>query len=216
MNWKKQILWAMLPIILPIIVILMMFFMKPHSSEVSEYIQNEPFCKLTKDKDFDDEHDCVYYLRRHSASFFGNIVAVPLPGPFIILPNFFFYIYTPFNYHNEWGDKFEDDTAHTAVMTRDRGGLIFDIPSGKVVGSFEDLKEERKRSMDKQLQRAKKILRELEKEKEQSCDFNKYNCADFKTWQEAKRMFTLCGGINNDVHYLDGDEDGIPCEALLY
>ncbi len=27
-------------------------------------------------------------------------------------------------------------------------------------------------------------------------------------------VFELCGGLENDIHYLDGDEDGIACESL--
>tara|TARA_Y100000310_G_scaffold334233_1_gene413530 strand:- start:60002 stop:60148 length:147 start_codon:yes stop_codon:yes gene_type:complete len=46
------------------------------------------------------------------------------------------------------------------------------------------------------------------------CSSNIFNCGDFKNWKEAKAMFDLCGGISNDIHYLDGDDDGIPCETL--
>lgn len=46
------------------------------------------------------------------------------------------------------------------------------------------------------------------------CSSNKYNCADFNTYAEAKAMFDKCGGVSNDIHYLDGDDDGIPCESL--
>jgi len=47
------------------------------------------------------------------------------------------------------------------------------------------------------------------------CETNYYNCGDFVTHEEAKIVFDYCGGVNNDVHYLDGDFDGIPCEGLL-
>lgn len=46
------------------------------------------------------------------------------------------------------------------------------------------------------------------------CSYNKYNCADFKTYSEAKACYNKCGGINDDIHHLDGDKDGIPCESL--
>ncbi len=186
--------------------------MKPTSSEVSDYLKKDLHCSLVKDKDFDSEHMCVYVLRRTSTTIFGNIYSVPLPGPFIILPNFLFYTNTPFNYHNEWSYNLEDDTSHTAVITSDRGGLIFDIPSGKVIGSFESLEEERKRSMEKQRQILEDKIRELKEKKEQSCDFNKYDCDDFKTQKEAQAVFKLCGGVTNDVHHLDRDLDGIACE----
>jgi hypothetical protein len=41
-----------------------------------------------------------------------------------------------------------------------------------------------------------------------------YNCSDFDTYQEALRVFKACGGVNNDVHHLDGNGDGEPCESL--
>jgi hypothetical protein len=43
---------------------------------------------------------------------------------------------------------------------------------------------------------------------------NIYDCADFETHAEAQRVFERDGGISNDVHYLDGDDDGIACETL--
>ena len=46
------------------------------------------------------------------------------------------------------------------------------------------------------------------------CDFNTYNCVDFESWSEAQYVFRLCGGINDDVHHLDGDQDGLACESL--
>ena len=44
------------------------------------------------------------------------------------------------------------------------------------------------------------------------CSYNKYNCADFKTQTEAQAVMIYCG--NDDIHYLDGDDDGIACESL--
>ena len=57
-----------------------------------------------------------------------------------------------------------------------------------------------------------------EQEKEQTieddCSSNIYNCADFKTQKEAQTLFEKCGGIENDVHQLDRDKDGVACETL--
>ena len=47
------------------------------------------------------------------------------------------------------------------------------------------------------------------------CSSNVYNCGDFKTYSEAKAVFDSCGGISNDIHQLDGDDDGEPCESLM-
>ncbi len=41
-----------------------------------------------------------------------------------------------------------------------------------------------------------------------------YNCDDFKTQTEAQNFFTKVGGVENDLYRLDGDKDGIACEAL--
>lgn len=46
------------------------------------------------------------------------------------------------------------------------------------------------------------------------CSSNYYNCGDFSSQREAQEFFEYCGGINNDVHYLDGDKDGKACESL--
>lgn len=46
------------------------------------------------------------------------------------------------------------------------------------------------------------------------CSYNAYNCSDFSTHAEAQAVFEYCGGISNDVHRLDGDDDGIACESL--
>ncbi len=46
------------------------------------------------------------------------------------------------------------------------------------------------------------------------CSYDAYNCSNFITHTEAQAVFEYCGGINNDIHRLDGDNDGIACESL--
>jgi micrococcal nuclease len=46
------------------------------------------------------------------------------------------------------------------------------------------------------------------------CSGNLYNCSDFSTHNQAQACFEACGGVSNDVHRLDGDNDGIACESL--
>ncbi len=43
-----------------------------------------------------------------------------------------------------------------------------------------------------------------------------YNCSDFKTQSEAMQVYNRCKetGKNMDVYRLDGDKDGLVCEAL--
>lgn len=43
------------------------------------------------------------------------------------------------------------------------------------------------------------------------CSTNVYNCGDFSSCSEVMEVFNAC---SYDIHYLDGDDDGIPCESL--
>ena len=45
------------------------------------------------------------------------------------------------------------------------------------------------------------------------CSYDAYNCADFGNQADAQRIFNICGGVDNDIHKLDGDNNGIPCES---
>jgi hypothetical protein len=48
-----------------------------------------------------------------------------------------------------------------------------------------------------------------------SCNVNKYDCEDFDTQQEANDMLVMCATFNEpDIHYLDGDDNGVACESL--
>ena len=46
------------------------------------------------------------------------------------------------------------------------------------------------------------------------CSYNAYNCGDFSTYLEAQTAYDACGGVNNDIHRLDKDKDGLACESL--
>lgn len=43
---------------------------------------------------------------------------------------------------------------------------------------------------------------------------DKYNCDDFKTQNAAQRFFVKAGGPSKDVNRLDGDNNGVACQAL--
>jgi len=47
------------------------------------------------------------------------------------------------------------------------------------------------------------------------CSYNRYNCRDFSTQQEAQACYNSCGGRANDVHLLDADFNGIVCETVF-
>jgi len=47
------------------------------------------------------------------------------------------------------------------------------------------------------------------------CSTNFYNCEYFKSQAEAQELMRYCmGEVGEDIHYLDGDDDGIACETL--
>lgn len=48
-------------------------------------------------------------------------------------------------------------------------------------------------------------------QEEYVCSSNVYNCGDFSSCLEVMEVFNTC---SYDVHRLDGDNDGIPCESL--
>jgi hypothetical protein len=43
---------------------------------------------------------------------------------------------------------------------------------------------------------------------------DEYNCDDFATQPEAQTFFENAGGLANDVNRLDGNKDGVACQAL--
>lgn len=49
-----------------------------------------------------------------------------------------------------------------------------------------------------------------------NADQKDYNCPDFKNQPEAQQVYDRCKtlGKNMDVYHLDGDKDGMVCEAL--
>lgn len=47
-----------------------------------------------------------------------------------------------------------------------------------------------------------------------NCSENIFNCPDFDYQGDAQKLFDSCGGVSNDIHYIDGDEDGVACESL--
>jgi len=46
------------------------------------------------------------------------------------------------------------------------------------------------------------------------CSYNAYNCSDFDSQAQSQSVFEQCGGVNNDIHRLDGDNDAKACESL--
>jgi len=55
---------------------------------------------------------------------------------------------------------------------------------------------------------------EIKEDLKYDCESNTYNCDDFQTQSEAQIVFEECGGIDNDIHQLDKDGNGLACESL--
>lgn len=58
------------------------------------------------------------------------------------------------------------------------------------------------------------MLLNSEEKDEVVCSTDVYNCGDFETQIEAQSIFDECGGVDNDVHGLDKDGNGLACESL--
>lgn len=43
---------------------------------------------------------------------------------------------------------------------------------------------------------------------------DEYNCDDFETQPEAQRFYENAGGVEGDINRLDGNKDGVACQAL--
>jgi hypothetical protein len=61
-----------------------------------------------------------------------------------------------------------------------------------------------------------KLTREEPIEKLYDCDYDDFDCDDFSTREEAQACLDHCWTqAGCDIHYLDGDGDGIVCEPAL-
>lgn len=49
---------------------------------------------------------------------------------------------------------------------------------------------------------------------DERCQAEDFNCTNFEYQEDAQDLFEYCGGPGSDIHGLDGDKDGIVCEAL--
>ncbi len=47
------------------------------------------------------------------------------------------------------------------------------------------------------------------------CSYNAYNCSHFKTREDAQKIFLACGGVQNDIHRMDRNKNGVACEGLI-
>jgi len=81
---------------------------------------------------------------------------------------------------------------------------------------LEEVQEELQETQDQlqEFQESQQPEPELPSDEDIICSYNAYNCGDFSTHAEAQAAFEYCGGVSNDIHRLDGDNDGSACESL--
>ncbi len=81
---------------------------------------------------------------------------------------------------------------------------------------LEEIQEELQETQDQlqEFQESQQPESGLPSDEDIICSYNAYNCSDFSTHAEAQHAFEFCGGVSNDVHRLDGDDDGSACESL--
>jgi len=184
--------------------------LKPSNEEVKSFLE-ENGCGMSGSRsaiglDLDSEHQCTYYLRRHTALMYGQIVKVPMST--------FLFVYTPFNYYYYDDPLTGEYHAYTYVATSDKEVVVYNPINGDYITNFPDrdnlweyVIREQRANMDKKVDKLRAIRNE-----DYSCDQNIYDCSDFSTQVEAQRVYEACGV--EDIHYLDGDADGLACESL--
>ena len=189
-----------------IIIILLLFplsnFISPTKAEVDRYFE--------KNKCFSEDY-CVYYeLRRNTGMLGGQIFKIPI---WWILPNFLLYTTTPFNYYHEIEHSEGDYYTYTWIDTK-KGRLVYNAVTGEYIKEIDSAIDPTKKYFQDRDNEVKKMT-ELQDKSE--CSYNAYNCDDFNTRAEAQAVMFGCKSKGyGDIHYLDGDGDGIACESLSY
>lgn len=182
------------------LVFIYMYSASPTKAEVDRYFEENKcvYCD-------GDVYGEVYLMKRQTAMLWGQIFRIPL---WWIAPKFILYITTPFNYYNDINHREDEFHTYTWVDTRE-GRFVYNAVSGDYVKEI-DKTINPDVTYGKQMNDYFEKLKALQASAE--CSYNAYDCADFKTQAEAQTVMKYCG--NDDIHYLDRDDDGIACEAL--
>ena len=177
-----------------------MYYTNPSKAEVERYLE-ENKCYYGD--------SCVYYMRRNSAMLWGQIFKIPV---WWILPNFILYKTTPFHYYHDLELEKEIDDYYTYIWVDTRNGrFVYNAVTGEYIKEIDEKIDPWKKWNDEMNDSIQKI-KDLQENAE--CSYNAYDCDDFDTQIEAQAVYYACGGISNDIHWLDGDNDGIACEVL--
>lgn len=92
--------------------------------------------------------------------------------------------------------------------------ISFNSKEEKILETTESIQQENEEKTKTEITESTQQENEDSSTQDITCSYNAYNCSDFATHTEAQEVFEYCGGVNNDIHKLDGDNDGIACESL--
>lgn len=131
--------WILMGILL-IIAFKIVFGIAPTKATTESFLKENGCNPSAIETNSDSEYPCAYYLRRHSATIFGQIIKAGFP---LFATNPFGY----FNYDltfNEVGCALtntcnNDEHTYVFVMTRDRGPLVYNPVNGDFIGTYNQL-----------------------------------------------------------------------------
>jgi hypothetical protein len=174
----------------------------PTQAEVERYLEKNKCYTYEIEADFYDEYLCARNLRRHSTKFLGQVYRAYVPFSFVL---------TPFWYYNYIDPVSQEDNTYVYVVIRGGKVLVYNPVNGEYIKSFDDF-DEMSRDNRERHERLLNSLRGRSNE-EYVCTSNYYDCSHFSTQSEAQKVYDACGA--DDIHFLDGDDDGVACETLF-
>lgn len=133
-TWKDRLLSLIIYLIIFLILNRIVFLIPPTQEGVERYFTihrevNVLWCNPhATEFDDNDEHGCVYNLRRSSSLVFGRVINAGFP----------LFIFTPFGYFN-YDQPNGDFHVYTLVVTRDEGPLVYSPVNGELIGTYEEL-----------------------------------------------------------------------------
>lgn len=160
---KRGILILISIIILTIIFLIanlwFMFGLSPTKAEVESFLEENSCNPYAIETDYEEEHYCVYYMRRQTTLLWGQIYNIPV---WWIFPNPILYIHTPFKYFSDFDPISKEFHTYTYVKTRDEGILVYNAVNGKYIKKVEDIQKHR----EKHLQDMEDLLQDLKNKQE--------------------------------------------------
>ncbi len=201
----NKILNAILFIIIVVAIFWFIINLSPTKAEVDRFFEKSSCDSLPSQSWYEPKDLCSYHLRRHTTLLAGQIFSVPMFT--------FLFVHTPFMYYHdmELEKDTEDMNTYIWVDTKD-GRLVYNAVNGEYIKEIDDKIDPARKHIQEQMDYVQKMMT-LQENAE--CNYNAYNCDDFNTRAEAQAVMFACKSQGKgDIHYLDGDDDGIACESL--